>query len=120
MKPTINQPKSNPVHWTTELGHFPVSALGPDALVSLAPVPKKLPPWVDHVINNGTPLHDDPQALTDRYYSELLAKGLTQFPVPVGIKFWKHYRYNGSVYVIYFPEVIIISRTGKTIYQQIF
>ena len=120
MNSTTNQPKSNPVQWTTDIGHFHVSALGPDALVSVAPPTDELPLWVDHVISNGTPLHDDPQALLDRYYSELLAKGLTRFPTPVGIQFWKHYLYNGSVYVISFPEVITISRTGKTIYQQVF
>jgi len=119
MNTSTHQAKLNPVTWATELGMFAVSVLTPDGLASVAPSPTKLMPWFEHVTNHGEPLHDDPQGELDRYHGELLAKGFDRFPVPIGLKFWEHYRFHGALYVIWFPELIIISRTGKAIYMQL-
>jgi len=119
MNTSTHQAKLNHCVPAVNLGMFAVSVLGPDGIANQAPDPTGPMPWFEHVINHGEPLHRDPQGELDRYHGELLAKGFDRFPVPIGLKFWKHYRFHGALYVMWFPELIIISKCGKAVYLQL-
>lgn len=94
-----------------EFGYFAESVLGPDTLLTYREISDFTAlRWMSHVISHGVAGHTDTAKAFSDWWAPAASKGITSMPPPRTLEIWKHYYYNGNLYVFDTPEVLIVSR----------
>jgi hypothetical protein len=105
------QVQQDSIQTARQLGYFTESVLGPNTLVTYREIADTARlRWLPHVCNHGVVGHTDTTKAFSDWREPAAAKGITSMPPPRTLEIWKHYYYNGNLYVIDTPVVLVVSK----------